>query len=256
MSHPRLATIGAAALVTSGTAFGLLAFMTTAAQAVPVSGVCTPADVNVVSQSADLTSVTVELNADAAASCTVSLHSYTTQGPTWPTSGTQTEVGFAEVALTSAPFNLMVATPTCYGQVDLAIGSQRFDGSDGTAPLYPNRVFGSSLITSWTGSEPGCGTSLRPGTPPVESSSPPVSSPSSSSSDPTSTTVGVVAPVTISPSPSPSSTVKGVQFTRPNSGSLPFTGAPVALELAEGAGLVGAGALLIVASRRRFRTRG
>jgi hypothetical protein len=198
---------------------------------------CTKADVIIVSRNANLTDVSVRLAAASAqASCDVSLHAYQTDGPTWPTSGTQSEVGFATIHLTTAAQSLSVTGSPCFGQNELVIGTQRFDGTDGALPHFPNGVFGASTLAKWNG-----GTACtQPSTPPP--STPPPSTP------PTNVLPEqFVAPQTAAPLQ-----VLGETFVAPAApkAQLPFTGQPIAAEIAAGAMLIGIGALLIAAGRR------
>ena len=78
-------------------------------------------------------------------SYTVSLNSYQTQGPTWPTSGTQTFVDHDSVTLDKDHTlgSLSVEEPSCYYQTDLYKGSTRYDGVDGPVPHYDDvRIVG------------------------------------------------------------------------------------------------------------------
>jgi hypothetical protein len=86
-------------------------------------------------------------------SCDISLHSYTTQGPTWETSGTQSEPSFKTVTLTKwNPTATLTVVPTgCFIQNDFNIGKQAFDGLDGQLPHYPDSSTPTMLIASWNG---------------------------------------------------------------------------------------------------------
>jgi hypothetical protein len=71
-----------------------------------------------------------------------SLNSYTTQGPTWETSGTQALFDHDSITLDSEVTSdtLTVRVPPCYGQTDFYEGTTRFDGVDGALPNYPNSI--------------------------------------------------------------------------------------------------------------------
>ncbi len=93
----------------------------------------------------------------------VSLNSYQTGGPTWPTSGTQVFVDHDVVTIdrTHTSGTLVVDQPSCYYQTDLYWGGTRYDGVDGPVPHYDDvRIAG--LIDHRNGGK-GC-------TPPVNAS--------------------------------------------------------------------------------------
>ena len=128
--------------------------------------VCTTADIQINSRNADLSQVVVALKSSAAQkdiSCDVSLNSYKTDGPTWPTSGIQALIDHKTVTLTktNTTASLTVQTAPCFGQNDLYIGSTRFDGVDGALPQYPNGVFPTKLITAWNGGK-ACAETVPP----------------------------------------------------------------------------------------------
>ena len=136
--------------------------------------------------------VHVQAKSSVPGGCSVSfsLNSYTAQGPTWPTSGTQALFDHQSVTLSAgAPSGtLTVAEPPCYGQTDLYTGTARFDGQDGALPHYPNSVTPAGLIAYSNGGaaceQPSSPPSQKPSTSP--SASAPVESeqPSASPSDP------------------------------------------------------------------------
>jgi hypothetical protein len=90
---------------------------------------------------------------------TVSLNSYKTDGPTWPTSGTQSFVDHDEYTVDKdhTSGTLVVIEPTCYYQTDLYWGDTKFDGNDGALPHYPDVVTPTGLIDARNGGE-GCST--------------------------------------------------------------------------------------------------
>jgi hypothetical protein len=69
-----------------------------------------------------------------------SLASYNTEGPSWPTSGTQTFLDFDTATLDAGhpKATLTVLEPECFGQTDFYLGSTRYDGIDGALPHYPD----------------------------------------------------------------------------------------------------------------------
>ncbi|HEX7107010.1 MAG TPA: hypothetical protein VF218_13665 [Acidothermaceae bacterium] len=221
---------------------------------------CTKSDVVLVSRNADLTTVSVRLaSGSSGVSCDVSLHAYETEGPTWPTSGTQRLVGFATAHLTDTPQTLSVTGSNCFGQNDLVIGTTRNDGVDGPAPHYPDRAFASNTIATWIG-----GSACASPSPTSTSTTTPTSTPTPTPTAPTvvlPTELAVLPPPSSSPPASPSPSVLGVEFqqqpppmaTLPvaTSRQLPFTGAPLALEALAAAGLIGVGGVLYSIGRRR-----
>jgi hypothetical protein len=77
-----------------------------------------------------------------------SLNSYTTEGPSWSTSGTQSLYDHVSVTIdaTHPSGTLTVNQPLCYGQTDFYSGTTRFDGVDGSLPHYPDSVVPQPLI--------------------------------------------------------------------------------------------------------------
>ena len=123
---------------------------------VPTPPECKTSDIYVVSKNTNLTTATVQLTNYAALqhkTCTVSLNSYATDGPSWDTSGTQVFIDHDQVTLTMQhpKGNLEVKSPTCYGQTDLYLGSTKYDGEDGALPHYNNSVVPMNLIAHWNG---------------------------------------------------------------------------------------------------------
>ena len=143
----------------------------------------------------DYAMLTVHVQAKSAVpeGCAVSfsLNSYTAQGPTWPTSGTQALFDHQSVTLSagSPSGTLTVAEPPCYGQTDLYTGTARFDGKDGALPHYPNSVTPAGLIAYSNGGaaceQPSSSPSSSPSESPSQQPSQPVESeqPSTSPSE-------------------------------------------------------------------------
>ncbi|MDH6133230.1 hypothetical protein P3T37_002625 [Kitasatospora sp. MAA4] len=140
----------------------------------------------------------------------VSLASYSTQGPSWSTSGTQTFLGWDTTTLDKkqpkATLDVSSHTPPCFGQIDLYGTGVKHDGITGPLPKYPDAVFPKDLITAWNGGT-ACTTPTPPitppthPTPPVTPPSPPVAPPSGSTSTPP---AGPTKTPSASPSPSSS----------------------------------------------------
>ena len=131
-----------------------------------------------------------------------SLNSYTAQGPTWPTSGTQALLDHQSITLSKGNPSgaLTVAKPPCYGQTDLYTGTAKFDGIDGALPHYPNVVTPTGLISYSNGGSACQAPSSSPSQPVASESVPPSDSPSPSES--------ASVPPSDSPSPSESTPVQ------------------------------------------------
>ncbi|HXR41694.1 MAG TPA: hypothetical protein VN738_04750 [Acidothermaceae bacterium] len=255
-----LALVAAASVASIGMvgtgSVALAATSSTTASASASSSDCSPSDVVVVSRNSDLTTVSVQLaTAASGKACDVSLHAYATEGPTWPTSGTQRLVDFATVHLSDAPQTLSVTGSSCFGQNDLVMGTTRNDGVDGPLPHYPNHAFGSLLVTWWVG-----GSACTTPTPTATVSPTSTVSPTMVASPPSSPPATVLPLQFVAPTPvvlpSPSPTVLGEQFQNaPPSAvgptALPFTGQPVVIEALSALALVVLGSLLYLVSRRR-----
>jgi len=108
-----------------------------------------------------------------------SLNSYTAQGPTWPTSGTQALLDHQSITLSKGNPSgaLTVAKPPCYGQTDLYTGTAKFDGIDGALPHYPNVVTPTGLISYSNGGSACQAPSSSPSQPVASESVPPSDSP-------------------------------------------------------------------------------
>ncbi|GAA4978907.1 hypothetical protein GCM10023205_54070 [Yinghuangia aomiensis] len=131
----------------------------------------------------------------------VSLASYSTQGPTWKTSGTQAFLGMDTVTLTSAKptgvLDISKHLPKCYGQVDLYGNDTKFDGKKNPLPKYPSIKYPTNLIAGWNG-----GTACAPKTP----KPPATPSVSPSVTSPTPTPPASVTPPPTTPTPTPTKT--------------------------------------------------
>ncbi|MGR7002744.1 hypothetical protein ACU686_40145 [Yinghuangia aomiensis] len=126
----------------------------------------------------------------------VSFASYSADGPTWKTSGTQRFLGKDTVTLTakkpSATLDIKKHLPPCYGQIDLYGGGDKFTGAK--TPHYPDKKYPTNMIAGWNGGEG------------VRALKPPSSSPKPSKSPSTSPKPSP----SVSASPSPSASVSGV----------------------------------------------
>ncbi|MBD0695471.1 hypothetical protein [Streptomyces sp. CBMA123] len=151
-----------------------------------------------------------------------SLASYGTEGPTWPTSGRQTLLGWATVTLDRdrfrATLDVSAHLPECYGQIDLYVGSERFDGVAGPLPRYPDSALEDRLVAAWNGGLPcepkptSSPTSSPTATPTVTPTATPTGTPTATVS-PTATATATVSPTptatatpttTAAPAPGPS----------------------------------------------------
>jgi LPXTG-motif cell wall-anchored protein len=173
---------------------------------------------------------------------TVSLASYSAEGPTWDTSGTQQFLGWDTVTLNKdkpeATLDVSSAAPQCFGQIDLYGNGTKYDGSSDAAalPHYPNSVTPTNLITAWNGGHE-CQQSPSPSpspsdetTSPTPSTSPSTDTPTPSTSPSTGTPSTSPSTGTPTPSTSPSTSAPAVGDTSspsPSAGSTaPPTGTP------------------------------
>jgi LPXTG-motif cell wall-anchored protein len=139
------------------------------------------------------------------ATCTVSLASYKTHGPTFATSGKQVFLDFDTVTVkgdNTDSLDIAVPDVGCFAQVDLYRGNTRFDGGEGAGhgpvPEGPNKpVIMDKLLASWNGGTKDC--SAQPNPTPTETAP--------GGTTPTPTAPGTTAPGTTPPtSPSASAT--------------------------------------------------
>lgn len=121
-----------------------------------------------------MTSVTVTVKElPEGCSQAFSLNAYSTEGPTWPTSGTQALIDHDSVTLddNTRTGTLSVKAPECFGQTDFYKGSTRFDGDDGALPHYPGSVTPSGLIAYSNGGKACVDPSTAPSEQPSEAPS-------------------------------------------------------------------------------------
>ncbi|MET8982495.1 hypothetical protein ABZX85_43640 [Streptomyces sp. NPDC004539] len=217
----------------------------------------------------------------------VSLAKYTTEGPSWPTSGKQTLVEKTSVYLGKDDVagkdddgrtwqKLSVKTPDCYGQIDLYGDDVTYDGGTGEghgpAPYQPgNVVTPNYLIAAWNGGDKECvpdegttpppsapGTPEEPSTPPAAETTPPAGEttppaapPTTPVSESTPPTTPEVPPLKGTPPASPTPTPSPSESTPP----LAETGASTPVgPIAGGAAAVvaiGAGAMFFANRSRK-----
>lgn len=157
--------------------------------------------------------VTVQAKGSVPQGCSFSfsLNSYTTEGPTWPTSGTQALYDHASITLSANQTSgtLTVDQPPCFGQTDFYTGTTKFDGQDGQLPHYPNIVTPTGLLAYSNGGaqceKPSSSPSDEPSNPVESESVPPSESPSDEpSSSPSDEPSQPVESESVPPSESPS----------------------------------------------------
>ncbi|MFD9123283.1 LPXTG cell wall anchor domain-containing protein [Kitasatospora sp. NPDC059571] len=131
--------------------------------------------------------IAVRLTSPPPAGChyAVSLASYSTEGPTWSTSGTQKFLGWATTLIDQqnpvAKLDIGAYKPTCFGQIDLYGGNRKFDGAQAPLPRYPDSAVPSNMIAAWNGGT-ACAT---PSPSPTNPAPKPTPSPSTHSPAPT-----------------------------------------------------------------------
>jgi hypothetical protein len=114
----------------------------------------------------------------------VSLASYSAEGPTWPTTGKQSFLGWDTAKLSrgkqQATLDVSGSRPPCFGQVDLYGNGKKYDGVANPLPQYPKSGFDGSLITAWNGGEKCTTPTTPPSTAPPTTKPPTTSAPSTS----------------------------------------------------------------------------
>ncbi|MYX35432.1 MULTISPECIES: LAETG motif-containing sortase-dependent surface protein [unclassified Streptomyces] len=221
--------------------------------------------------------------ADGSASCTVSLASYRTHGPTFQTSGKQVFHDWDTVKITTSTDTLDVAVPdvTCFAQVDLYYGNKKYDGvldandgyEHGDLPEGPNHaVIGDKKIAWWNGGTKDCTTQTVPSTPATSTPTTPSGDETTPAGDETTPAGGeettpaatetpsATAPASESApaSAAPSESVEAETSESPNGGSgdLAETGSSnVGMLSAAAAVLLAAGGGVVLATRRRQAAR-
>jgi|GEM_PF-2910393 len=124
----------------------------------PEEKACTPDNgneaVSIIDRNADLSTVTVKLNAKKFSSCDVLLQTFETEGATWETSGTQVFNGSQGVTLTKQnPIATLTVVPKgCFTQQDASVGSlAKNDGIEAPLPHYPDSDAPYGAIATWIG---------------------------------------------------------------------------------------------------------
>ncbi|WP_052398362.1 LAETG motif-containing sortase-dependent surface protein [Streptomyces sp. NRRL F-5123] len=207
--------------------------------------------------------ISVKLTSTPGKNCvyTVSLASYSTEGPAWENSGHQDFLGWDTVTLdskhTSATLDVSAHTPQCYGQVDLYGNGTQYDGATGEGhgalPHYPDSVTPPNLITAWNGGHE-CQTTPSPTDTPTTGSPSPTDTATTGSPSPTDTaTTGSPSPTdtatTGSPSPSVSDTAAptGTPSVPPATGTGTGNLAETGSNSSQNTALIGGAAALLVA---------
>lgn len=175
--------------------------------------------------------ITVRLQGEVRKGCdyAVSLASYSAEGPTWETSGTQAFLGWDTTVLNKDnpehTLDVSGSLPPCFGQIDLYGNGNKYDGSDAdhALPHYNDSLTPYNLIAYWNGGSVCTSPSPTPSdttTPPVSPSDTPTDTPSATPTDtptvsptgsPTDTPTTPASPTdtptdTTSPSATPSET--------------------------------------------------
>jgi LPXTG-motif cell wall-anchored protein len=164
-------------------------------------------------------------NVEDGCSYPVSLASYSAEGPTWQTSGTQAFLGWDTTTLDSkqptATLDVSRTAPTCFGQIDLYGNGTKYDGTTGALPHYPDSATPTNLITAWNGGK-ACSATPTPPATPVNSATP------TPSATPQPTKSAPAVDSTASPAPSSSTAPVGTPQVPPTStkptGNLAETG--------------------------------
>jgi LPXTG-motif cell wall-anchored protein len=200
--------------------------------------------------------VQVRLTGDVQEGCSfsVSLASYSAQGPTWQTSGTQAFLGWATATLTksqpTATLDVSQHAPTCYGQIDLYGNGTKYDGVTGALPHYPDSATPTDLISAWNGGT-ACSSTPTPPSTPTPAPSTPAPTQSAPAVAPTASTAPSTAPVSTKP---PVGTPQVPPTSTKPTGNLAETGSnssETTIVAGSAAALVVIGAGAVVATRRR-----
>ncbi|WP_432064463.1 hypothetical protein [Streptomyces sp. C10-9-1] len=217
--------------------------------------------------------VRVRVRAAGRGSCTASLASYRTHGPTWKSSGLQVFHDWDTLTVAGGARGVLrIAVPDagCFGQVDLYRDDVVYDGlldardgrRHGPLPQGPDRpVIKERLITAWNGGTRSCVARPVPNpsvsapapapSSPAEPTAPPPSVPGAGASPPG------TSPVPSSPAPASPGTDTGGAGSAPggHGPGLARTGAgDTVVHTALGLLLVGAGGGLLMLRRRRAVT--
>ncbi|MEU8135384.1 LPXTG cell wall anchor domain-containing protein [Streptodolium elevatio] len=148
-----------------------------------------------INRATPVTKIQVRLKTEVKNSCeyAVSLASYSAEGPTWATSGTQAFLGWDTTTLRKgkkqAELDVSKYAPECFGQIDLYGNGKKYDGVQEPLPRYPHAKFPKDLITAWNGGD-------KCETPPT---TPPATTPPATTAPPATTTPPTTAPATTTP---------------------------------------------------------
>jgi LPXTG-motif cell wall-anchored protein len=160
------------------------------------------------------TTIQVKLSSKPGKGCsyTVSLASYSAEGPDWDSSGHQDFRGWDTVTLskgkTKATLDVSQYAPQCFGQIDLYGNGTQYDGGTGEGhgalPHFPDSATPTDLITAWNGGHKCDDTTPTP-TPtdtPTPSDTPTTGTPTPSDTPTTGTPTPSDTPTTTTPTPS------------------------------------------------------
>ncbi|MGW5354780.1 LAETG motif-containing sortase-dependent surface protein, partial [Streptomyces sp. NPDC004031] len=171
--------------------------------------------------------ITVKLTSSPGKNCsyTVSLASYSAEGPAWENSGHQDFLGWDTATLdskhNSATLDVSGHAPDCFGQVDLYGNGTQYDGGTGEGhgalPHFPDSATPTDLITAWNGGHK-CETSPSPS--PTETTDSPSPSPTETTDSPS------PSPTETTDSPSPSPSVGDTSSPSPTATGPTSTAAP------------------------------
>lgn len=176
------------------------------------------------------TAISVRLVGEVAEGCEypVSLASYSAEGPSWETSGTQAFLGWDTVTLSSesleATLDVSEFAPSCFGQIDLYGNGIAYDGTNGNElPHYPDVMTPENLIAAWNGEAP-----CEEEPPPVDEPEPPTEEPTEPAPEPEPT-----EPPVDEPSEEPSEPAPAPEGEEPAGDVEEPVGEPIALPEAE-----------------------
>lgn len=216
------------------------------------------------------TKVSVRLTGEVPKGCPyyISLASYSADGPTWKTSGTQRYLGSKTVTLSrdhkSAELDISKHAPPCFGQIDLYGNNKVYDGKANPLPHYDDAKYPRDLIAGWNGGKACAPPTTKPPTTAPPTTTPPTTAPPTTAPPTTTKPPTTKPPTTSAP---PTTTAPSTPETTPTDEQRqPSTAAVVPGELAKTGGgsgigriagasvailVAGVGALLLVNRRPR-----
>ncbi|PBC69560.1 hypothetical protein BX265_6889 [Streptomyces sp. TLI_235] len=211
------------------------------------------------------TVIAVRLTTPPGAGChyALSLASYSAQGPTWESSGTQKFLGWATGLIDqqhpTLTLDISAHKPACYGQIDLYGGNLKFDGIQAPLPKYPDSATPTNMVAAWNGGAACAKPTPTPSGSPTPSNSPtpkpspstaaPTPQPSHSSPAPVpqpSRSAAAVPPV-------PSTPPTGSTVSPPSLAQTGSSGTGVIAALSAAALALGCGVLYLARGTRRRR---